>query len=29
MTVIPRDRDIVALVVVLGTLLVTGLLRAF
>jgi hypothetical protein len=29
MTVIPRDSDIVALVVVLGTLLITGLLRAF
>jgi hypothetical protein len=29
MTVLPRDSDIVAVVVILGTVLITGLLRAF
>ena len=29
MTIIPRDSDIVAVVVLLGAVLITGLLRAF
>jgi hypothetical protein len=29
MTVLPRDSEIIAVVVILGTVLITGLLRAF
>jgi hypothetical protein len=29
MTIIPKDSDIVAVVVLLGAVLITGLLRAF